>query len=74
MSGIIPDWWQNPDFIHDEDLENPPVTLDAVSSRIDEWVNDQLKWALSQGCPEGVRYNKLRKFSCRPLSGQKKYT
>ena len=40
MSGIIPDWWQNPDFIDGTVLDSEPTFLDTITPLIDPWVNN----------------------------------
>ena len=39
MSGIIPDWWENPGFTDEALLEGEPSVLDDMAVQIDRWVN-----------------------------------
>lgn len=39
MSGIVPPWWENPDFIGECLLSAEPYYLDSMASRIDSWIN-----------------------------------
>lgn len=39
MSGIVPLWWQNPDFIDECLLSAEPDYLNSMADRIDSWMN-----------------------------------
>ena len=39
MSGVVPEWWKNPDFIDGDALESAPVALDENAPQIDDWFN-----------------------------------
>ena len=39
MSSIIPNWWENPDFIDEEQLCSEPEYLNSKAKEIDRWIN-----------------------------------
>ena len=42
MSGELPKWWKNPDFVDADQLCSEPEYLETVSDKIDSWVNSIL--------------------------------
>lgn len=42
MSGIIPDWWKNPEQVDENMLDGEPEYLDHIAAFIDSWVNSIL--------------------------------
>lgn len=39
MSGDVPKWWKNPEFVDAEQLCSEPEYLETISDKIDTWVN-----------------------------------
>lgn len=40
MSGELPKWWKNPDFVDADKLCSEPEYLETISDKIDIWVNN----------------------------------
>ena len=40
MSGVTPDWWENPEFVDENQLCTEPEYLNEISDKIDKWVNN----------------------------------
>lgn len=40
MSINTPNWWENPDFVDEEQLSCEPDYLESLAGKIDEWINN----------------------------------
>ena len=43
MSSIIPDWWENPEYIDEDKLNHSPECLDQQADILDSWINSLSK-------------------------------